>query len=92
MEAKFTFYEIVRVISYTRPGSEGAVLGMAQNDDGLWYYAIALYDDSNLVWNFREDELEPTGRHDRRESFYDEASIRVRVDPETGEGWIADEE
>jgi hypothetical protein len=90
VKPKYDFYEIVRVISPKKRGHEGAVLGRAQNENGKWGYAVALYSDDKLVWDFQEDELEPTGRKDRRESFYDGTTIRVQVDPDTGEGTIVD--
>ena len=46
---------------------------MAQNDDGEAPYCL-------------EHELESTGGMDKRETFYSGASLKVEVDPETGEG------
>jgi hypothetical protein len=89
VKPEYDFYEIVRVISPKKRGYEGAILGMSQNDLGKWGYAVFLYEE-NTVWDFQEDELEPTGRKDRRESFYDGTTIRVQVDPDTGEGTIVD--
>ena len=95
MEPKFQFYEIVRV---TKPehqskeyeGKEGAVLGRLQNDQQKWRYGVSLYGFDESVM-FAEDELESTGRFGKREGFYSGESIKVWVDPETGEGYLADE-
>jgi hypothetical protein len=65
------------------------VLGRAQDESGNWGYAVFIYA-ANEVWNFREDELEPTGKMDKRENFYDGSSIGVRVDPDTGEGYLSE--
>jgi hypothetical protein len=91
-EPKFMFYEIVR-ISRPSPGLrqnadlEGAILGMSQDDQGRWYFAVHVYE-LNEVQTYPETALEPTGRMDRRESFYDGTNVRVVVDPDTGEGKI----
>ncbi len=93
MAAVFQFYEIVKV-SYKCEipelvGLEGTVLGMAQNDQGEWGYAISIHD-LDECWDLMEEELESTGRMNRRENFYDGTHIRARVDLETGEGKIVD--
>lgn len=82
--SKFEFFEKVRIV--TRSGTKqsvngaiGAVLGKVQDEGGIWYYAVHVYGD-NRGWDFVEDELEATGEFDKRESFYDGSSIRVRVD------------
>ena len=90
---KFDFFEIVKVNSkYTRDtgivGLEGTVLGMAENDDGVWGYAVHL-DKFNRLWDFMEWQLEPTGRKDDPKKFYDGTSIKVKVDPKTGKGSIS---
>jgi hypothetical protein len=89
--AKFRFYEVVRVISQKALGQEGAVLGMADDEHG-WGYAVSLYS-TGICTDFSEEELEATGRMDRRETFYDddEPHIRVAVDPATGKGRIVEE-
>ena len=54
--------------------------GEGENTD-----AVSLFD-SHEAWSLREGDLVATGRFMRREDFYDGTSVRVRVDPETGEG------
>ena len=96
---KFDFFEIVRctrdLVDDEDPedcdvcGLTGAVLGMAEDHDGTWGYAVHIYD-KGFVYSLPEDALEATGRKDRRENFYTGESIRVVVDPKTGEGKIVD--
>ena len=90
MASKFRFYEIVRVKSnYKRTnliGEEGAILGMAE-DEGKWSYAVSLYS-KGKSYSFNEEDLEPTGKMDKRESFYDGSSVTVKVDPKTSKGRI----
>ena len=90
MAAKFKFFEIVKIISNPEgfeqlQGKEGPVLGKAECDDGRWTYSVSLVE---LGENFSldEDELESTGKFVKREDIYDGTSIRVSVDPKTGEG------
>ncbi len=93
MEPKFQYYEIVRVTKSAQPeyvDKLGAVLGRARNDQQRWRYGISLYGFDESVM-FDEDELESTGKIEKRETFYSGDSIRVRVDPDTGEGYIIDE-
>lgn len=90
MKSKFEFYEVVRVIDdidHSRPlvGQKGAILGMAQNEQEKWSYAVHLYE-LRECWSFDEDELESTGRMDVRESFYDGTHVSVIVDSSSGEG------
>ena len=37
-----------------------------------------------------EDELETTGKMDKRETFYSNTTLKVKVNPETGEGYLAE--
>jgi len=62
---------------------------MAEADE-TWGYAVHLYA-TGFCYDIAEVELEPTGRMDRRETFYSGESIRVRVDPVTGAGTIVEE-
>jgi hypothetical protein len=91
MKNKYQFFEIVRVTPKHKrkqfAGKEGAILGMAQNDQGQWEYSIT-FTGTGENYGFYEDELEPTGKMDKRESFYDGSSVTVKVDPKTGEGYI----
>jgi hypothetical protein len=62
---------------------------MAQNPEGVWFYAVHIYK-YNRSWHVEERHLEPTGRTDKRENFYDESTVKVLVDPVTYEGKIVD--
>ena len=80
---QFEFYEIVRVrvtpetIGKGVAGLDGAILGKSAEDGGpVAAYAVWLYE-RERVRMFAPDELEPTGRHDRLETFYDGTSITV---------------
>jgi hypothetical protein len=88
---KYQFYEIVRVGKHCRHrqliGREGAILGMSQNEQGIWGYAVALQP-SGECWDLVEDNLESTGRMERRETFYDGTSVTVTVNPQTSEGEV----
>jgi len=70
----FGWYEKVRIQS-TDPaktsiqGELGAIFGMAQGDDGMWSYAVFIYN-SKIVWSCFEEELLGTGEIACRESFY----------------------
>ncbi len=93
-ESKFQFYEIVKIQSQQPNtaeihGVEGAITGMAENDDGVWGYSVHIYSIDD-TWYILEDELEPTGKMDRHETFHSGESIIVEVDPDTGEGRIKD--
>lgn len=92
MPPKFTFYEVVDVVSGRQVvapvvGHRGAVLGMAQCDDGRWVYAIHLLE-SGEGWDMEESELVSTGIFMTREDFYEGDSISVEVDTDSGEGWL----
>src|SRR2546429_637638 len=83
-ESRFKFYEKVRISSSAPKkakinGELGAVLGMAQGEDGKWSYAVSIYSTS-ICWNCWEDELIATGEFDRRETFYSGDSVQVAVD------------
>ena len=93
LKPRFQFYEIVRVASSDPELTEihverGAILGVSENDNGTFGYAVFIYRDE-ICWDLAEGELEATGVFSRREEFYDGTSIRVRVD-EQGRGWIVD--
>lgn len=77
MEAKFDFYEIVKIKSNASNkvhlnNKTGYISGKAQENDDEWYYAVAIYDVDHL-WCFDENELEFTGK------FHDKESIKIVV-------------
>jgi hypothetical protein len=92
VDAKYKFYEVVRVNEkHYRSmfvNKEGAILGMSQNEQNdMWGYTLT-FDDLPETYGFEEEELEPTGKMKKREDFYDGSSVTVVVDPDTGEGRI----
>ena len=83
---KFEFYEKVRIAGAVPDlapvaGKLGAVLGRAENEDGSWGYAVHVYDERSC-WDIDEEQLEPTGEFDKRETFYDGTAIRVSPEGE----------
>jgi hypothetical protein len=84
-------FDIVRVrttpttVARETAGLEGVVLGASEDGGVVVAYAVHLYD-HDQVWMIRAEDLEPTGRRDRRENFYDGASTRVSFDGELLDG------
>jgi len=84
MQALYKFYEVVTIAS-NKPslkeinGQEAAVMGMAENDNGQWCYAVNILD-SDDGWDVMESDLQPTGRMMSREDFYDGELVKVEVD------------
>lgn len=89
----FNFYEVVRVI--LKPsndlaeiaGQEGLVLGRAE-EDGCRVYAVSL--STGETWQIEEKDLETTGEVRSPDDVYSGKSMKVSVDPETGEGSVKD--
>ncbi|WP_197999428.1 Imm31 family immunity protein [Gimesia chilikensis] len=89
---QFQFYEVVVVEAGSDQslrgisGEEGAILGMSQDEEtGCWGYAVSLFS-TQETWDVSESQLIKTGRMKQRSDFYSGDSIRVIVDPESGEG------
>ncbi len=92
MKNQFDFYEVVVIsenddaVLAELAGQCGAVLGMAQNDEtGHWVYSVSL-DSTGDVWNIGAENLKATGEAKTRSDYYSGESIKVNVDPESGEG------
>ncbi|MFP3943069.1 MAG: Imm31 family immunity protein [Alphaproteobacteria bacterium] len=88
--AKFDFYEVVTVCSQNSElteinGMSGVVLGMEQEDDGSWHYAVDIPELED-GWSIGESDLIPTGKRMKREDLYSDALIRVEVARDTGVG------
>jgi hypothetical protein len=88
--AKYRKHDVVRVAeSYLDPGVrglEGAVVDDSLRDDKRGVgYSIWVYDLDEL-WFFREDDLEPTSRVERRGDLPHAAVPRRQIDLGTGEG------
>ena len=108
MKNKLDFYEVVEVSPKsgkldlsdldTRKfnyqvlvGKQGTVIGMVQNDDGAWLYDVCFKREDDR-FTFREEDLVSTGIKRSRSEFYTGDSVRIRVDPNTGEGKIIDDD
>ena len=70
---------------------EGVILGMSENNFGEWGYAVDILEIDD-AWSIPESELFSLGRKMKREDIYTGQSMKISVDPETGEGSISDEE
>jgi len=93
MAAKFAFFEVVRIVTDEPEfleivGQEGTVLGMVEDEDGHWIYAVSI-NDGEAWTGLYEAHLETTGKHRKREEIYSGESVRVVVD-EKGRGKIVD--
>lgn len=102
MKFKFDFDDIVRIDS-KKPelaginNKYGVICGMSTNDEEteLYDYAVDILDENNQViegWCVEEEDLQPTGKKANPKDFMTGESIRVRVDPETGQGEIVDKD
>ena len=87
---KFQFYEIVYVSS-PKPeltevyGQTGAILGMAEDDQGQFYYGVFIAREE-MCWSIAEQDLKTTGIIAEHSAFYDDnQSLRGRFD-EQGRG------
>ncbi len=79
---RFDFYERVRIASEDPSlaeiqGELGAILGRGE-DEAHRAYAVYIYA-TEICWSVSEDDLEPTGEFDRRESFYDDSQPSLRI-------------
>ena len=74
-------------------GRVGVVMGMTETDDYSEIIYAVTFDhmDEDATYYFREKDLVSTGVIRKKEEFMSGESIRVRVDPETGEGHLVDD-
>ncbi|MBI3560324.1 MAG: immunity protein 31 [Gammaproteobacteria bacterium] len=90
MSRQYDFYDVVNIATSCPKldginGLQGAIVGAAENDAGEWVYSVYIFE-SEECWEVMEAELSSTGKKMAREDFYDGESIKVIVDPVTGEG------
>jgi hypothetical protein len=81
-QPRYAFYERVIMCAPSKGIDReiGAILGRVQNEeDGAWHYSVYIYH-RRRCWSASEEELEPTGEIDVRETFYDGTTIEVDVD------------
>lgn len=70
----------------TLVGKKGVILGMVE-DNNEWFYDVTLID-SGEIFTFRESDLEFKGEKKERSDFYTVDTVKVSVDPKTGEGTL----
>jgi len=91
MKPKYRFYEVVKVATEFKyrevAGLQGVILGMSQNGQDMWGYAVSI-DELDETWDILETDLEFTGIIHTRDDYYDKLVMKVLVDPITGEGEI----
>lgn len=91
MHPSFQYYEEVRIKNSPRypqlVGKVGVVLGMAQDEQGHWSYAVAISTTHETwrTWSMLETQLQSTGKMMNHSDFYDGTKITVIVN-EFGEG------
>lgn len=101
-KSKYDFDDIVKVVS-NKPvlkkinGRLGIVIGKAQGEENpeIFYYTINILDSFGIrtgCWSVTEDDLQPTGKIATPNNFKTGITVKVKVDPKTGEGSLIDEE
>lgn len=100
MKSKFDFYEIVKVFSSKKElkvinHKEGVIIGKSQDEEDpqIFYYAVDIINDAGEIedgWSIEEIDLQKTGKKADREKFAYVDSVKIVVDPDTGEGKIID--
>ncbi|MBB71512.1 MAG: hypothetical protein CMF50_03860 [Legionellales bacterium] len=98
MTRELNFYEIVRVISdkddcKAIKNKLFVVRGKVYDDEKHeWLYSASLLEKKGYgeIVSFSASELEATGKEADPNDFMTGESVRVQVDPETGEGKIID--
>jgi hypothetical protein len=97
MTSKFDFYEIVKVISLDPiqkdiNGKLGVIRGKAQNEiTHEWSYGIVIDGTDGMVRRVYEKDLQYTGQKADPKDFESGESIKVKVDPKTGRGYLSDD-
>lgn len=97
MPNRYCFYEVVLVeadapVREDLKGSAGIIVGMSEDDNGCWEYAVQLPKHDNECWQIAEGFLKATGKRVNREDLYNGDSELVRVDPDTGDGEIVEKD
>ena len=100
MKNKFVKYDIVTIsIDDAEPqkvnGTKGIVIDYCPSDiNDTWRYNVSVFADDGLCWEFYEYELLSTGKKAKPEDLSDlepsGTTIKVLVDPKTGEGSFKD--
>ena len=92
----FEFYQIVKVKTDIDKfseinGLEGGIIGRGPYPEGTWTYKVWI-DSKERAWPVPHDCLVPTGKMGKREDYFTDESVRVRVDLETGEGSLVEDD
>ena len=101
-KCKFEFYDIVFVDSNKQNlqkinGKKGVIRGKSQSEEDpkIFAYAVDILDQSGKTesgWFIFEEDLKSTNKKANPKYFMTEETIKVRVNPETGEGEIVDKD
>lgn len=97
MKNKYDFDDIVIVVgkkkSLDRIRNKGGIIqGMVQDEVTTeWVYAVEVPNDNGIVWSIYESDLMPTNEKSDPDQSQSVGSIRVQVDPNTGEGRVVDD-
>ena len=96
MMNKYNFDDLVKVISNKNEllkinNRIGIIRGISQSEDNpnVYAYAVDILDHNNEIedgWFIFEEDLQPTGKMANLKNFNHIESVKVYVDPETGEG------
>ena len=99
---KFNFCDIVRILSVKKKleyfnGRTGIIRGISDNesDSTLFAYSVDILDENGDVEICKfifEEDLCATGDRADKYKRYAAESVKVRVDPNTGEGKIIDDD
>lgn len=96
MTNKHNFHDIVKIVSENSRHAElngklAVIRGMAQNEvTQEWSYGVSVCDSDGMVLRFYEKDLRATGKKANPNDFQTGESVKIHVDPETGEGRIVD--
>lgn len=94
---KFKIGEVVVISSESEElkeiyKSKAIIRTVNQNEVGSWSYSASVNADDGLLWCFEEGEMQSTGQYKKRSDFFTDETVKVLVDPDTGEGYLPEEE
>jgi len=91
---KFDFYDIVKIVRNENPelvGKLAIIRGISQDEEtGQWIYCVRFYDNDELLFGVCEPDVISTDQKADPEMFKPVGTVKVQVDPESGEGKIVD--
>ena len=102
MTRKFDFFDVVIITSTKKKlkkfnGKKGIVRGVSNNETNptIYAYSVDILNENNETEFCKfifEEDLHPTGEKADKARMYCGKTIKVRVNPETGEGEIVDKD